>query len=437
METTASAESPDAVREPREPRRGHAATASLVSMALRALLLLGKFVFIVVLAKWTDTATVGIYALLVTISTIAVYVVGLELHTYTSREIVSDTGHGGAAHVQHHFFALAVMYVIVLPAVFLFMKLLGISGKFSFLLFAIVLLFEVLAQELGRYLLIMQKAVRSNTLQFIRGAAWMPLAIGFILAGNASSAIDFVLLSWGAGGLASCIFGLWNTRSWLAPRQRLTIGWFPGAFGSARHYFAVALLTQVQYYSDRFIIQWILGEAQVGVLSFYQSFASTMVAFVQTGVISVLLPQLLLAAKQRDYRGEARIRREMIKWGLFLAIGISAFLAVAMPFLLRYMGNSTYLEQLPLLYMLLVGNVILVTGVVVHLSLYARRKDRQLMRISLVVIPLGLVANLAAVPAYGLMGAAVVFCLVSSLDLAAKSRLLWEVIRADGGTDEI
>ena len=55
--------------------------AGATSIMLRALLLLGKFAFIVALARYTNPATVGLYALLVTIVTIAIYVIGLELHT--------------------------------------------------------------------------------------------------------------------------------------------------------------------------------------------------------------------------------------------------------------------------------------------------------------------------------------------------------------------
>ncbi len=409
------------------PKRGHAAAAGMVSIGLRALLLLAKFAFVVVLAKYTDTATVGIYALLVTIVTIAIYVIGLELHTFTAREIVADPSEGsshGGVHIQSHLQTLTGVFVIALPVVWGVILWLGLMGKFSFLLLSVIILLEIFGQELGRYLLVLSRPVASNVLQFIRGAAWMPVPVALLLAGRAGHVIDTILTSWLVGALLACLFGFWRIRSFLSPFRAWKLSWLNQAFFSARHYFAVALLTQVQYYSDRFVVQRVMGEAAVGVLSFYQSFASTMVAFVQTGVISVMLPRLLLAAKRDDRAEESRVRRVIFAWAMTLAIGISAGLAIGMPILLHLMNKPGYASSLPIFYVLLLGNVVLIAGLVMHLSLYARHRDAQLMRVSLVVIPLSLMSNAFAVPVFGIQGAVCVFVLTASADLAAKYWLL-------------
>lgn len=406
-------------------RRGHAAAAGLISIVLRAMLLLGKFAFIIVLAKYTDTSTVGIYALLVTIVTIAIYMIGLELHTYTGREIVSDQHDSrGGEHIQSHLITLMAAFLIALPIIWGFIFWLGLLGKFSFLLLSVIVLLETFGQELGRYLLMLSRPVASNILQFIRGAAWMPFSIALLLIGDKTEAVNIILWGWLGGALVACAFGFWCVRTFLAPLHRFRLSWLTEAFLSARHYYAVALLTQVQYYSDRFIVQRVMGEAAVGVLSFYQSFANTMVAFVQTGVITVMLPRLLLAAKSKDLVAERRVRWSMFGWAMALAGVISAGLAIGMPFLLGQMHKAAYASALPVFYILLAGNMVLVAGLVVHLSLYARRKDVQLMRVSLVVIPLGLAANIMLVPVLGVAGAACTFVIITSLDLGAKYWLL-------------
>lgn len=406
--------------------KGRTATSSAVSMALRALLLLGKFAFIVVLARFTNPATLGIYALLVTIVTIAIYIIGLEIHTFTAREIVSEkAGDAGSVHIQSHLFTIFGVYVISIPIMWYFTVWLDISGKFSFLILASIILFESLGQELGRYLMVLSQPVASNVLQFIRGAAWMPIPIVFLLVGSRDHATNTVLASWMTGSAAACMFGAWKVRVYFKSIIRYRRTWLVDAFMSARHYFVVALLTQVQYYSDRFIVQRELGEGVVGVYSFYQSFSNTMVAFVQTGVISVLMPQLLLAARRNDVTAERNIRRSIMIWAMVLAIGISIALAVGMPVLLQELNKGGYDGALPVFYVLLVGNIILVASLVVHLFLYARRRDAALMRISLILVPLGLAINILAVPAYGIMGAAWTFIAIATLDLLLKTRLLW------------
>jgi O-antigen/teichoic acid export membrane protein len=401
------------------------AIAGMLSMILRAFLLLGKFGFVVALAKWTSPETLGIYALIVTIVTISIYLIGLELHTFTAREIVSGNSHGERSlHIQSHLFVVFCTYALVLPLTLISLIWLEIFQYVHFLLFGLVLLFEILCQELGRYLLILSRPIASNALQFIRGAAWMPFAV-FLLLQDIAQPIDIVLTCWVAGGVVAGLFGLWHIREFLFPLVRFRLSWLKEASLSARHYFVVALLTQVQIYSDRFIIQRVMGEAQVGILSFYQSFAGTMVAFVQTGVISVMLPRLMAAAASRDHAAEKVIRFQMFKWAVLLAIAICAGLALFMPLLLDQLGKSAYSAALPIFYVLLFGNLILVVSLVVHLSLYARRQDAQLMRTSLIIVPIGLAANIYTAPIFGLPGVVGIFCLVTLLDLMAKCWLLY------------
>lgn len=404
--------------------------AGATSIVLRALLLLGKFVFIVALARYTDPATVGLYALLVTIVTIAIYAIGLEIHTFTTREIVSDDEDGrGAEHIQSHLLTVGGAFLISLPVIYGFGIFLAIAGKFSFALLAAVLLCEAIGQELGRYLMVMMRPVASNLLQFIRGAAWMPVPLVALLTTNPAHTIDTILWSWLAGAGAACGFGFWMIRAYFVRPQRYRLAWLGQAFLSARNYLVVALLTQVQYYSDRFIVQRTMGESYVGVYSFYQSFSNTMMTFVQTGVIAVLLPRLLRAAKQDKRDLERKTLTAMLVWSMALAIAISGILAVGMPFLLNQVQKATYASALPAFYVLLVGNLLLIAGIVAHLGLYARRRDADLMRVALVIVPLGLLINVFTIPRFGMLGASVTFAATALLELAAKSVLLWRLDR--------
>lgn len=177
---------PQLFRKLHAPAIGHASDApqknlrlsTVISFVLTALLLGGKFLFVVALAKWTSPATVGVYALIMTIATLLVCLIGLELHSYTTREIVSCDDRGEQAyHLQSHFRIVLLMYGLSLPFAFSIFVWTGIGGHFSFALFALVLLGEALCQELGRYLIILSKLIASRFLQLLRSAMWMPAAV--------------------------------------------------------------------------------------------------------------------------------------------------------------------------------------------------------------------------------------------------------------------
>lgn len=394
-----------------------------VSMVLRALLLAGKFLFMVALAKWTTPATVGVYALVLTVATVLVYLIGVELHSYTTREVVACEDRGEqACHLQSHFRIVLLMYALSLPIAYGIFVWTGIAGYFSFALFALFLLGEAYCHEIGRYLIILSKPVASSFLQFLRSAAWMPAAVFLIARPLDAEALPVnTILACSLIGIAAALtFGLWHVRALLWPPQPFSADWGRRAFGSARHYFAVALLTQVQSYADRFIVQFNLGEAQVGFLSFYQSFANTVMAFVQTGVVAILLPRLLYAVRHSDAAEAAVVRRRMWQGSVGLALMISLGLGIVMPLLLEQLHRPEYTPFLPIFYGLLLGNLLMVAGLVPHFQLYAERRDALLMRISVITTPCAVVANLIAVPMFGLPGAVTVFAATAAVQLILK-----------------
>lgn len=406
--------------------------AGAVSAGMRVLLLASKFVFMVALARMTSPATVGVYTLAVTVSTILVYVVGAEIHTYTTREIVGlDSDSARATHVQNHFRFVLAGYLVSLPMAWSALWWLQIDTQMSFMLFAVVLIGEILCQELGRYLLALSQPIASNFLQVLRAAAWMPAAIwGFSSA--AYRAGDIVLLCWAGGCAAAAVFGLWRLRPLFTQRQDFSWVWLQNALSSARHYFAVVLLTQAQSYSDRFIVQYHLGEHSVGLLAFYQSFANTVQGFVQTGVISILLPRLLIAVHREDGAGARAIRHRMYRTAMGVAVLLALVMWAGMGTVLSLIGRDEYREVLHLFPWLLLGNVLLIAGQIPHLQLYALRQDHLLMWVSIVIVPLSVVANLVVVPWLGLPGAVAVFVGSAAVQAAVKAVLSRRIVSRRG-----
>jgi O-antigen/teichoic acid export membrane protein len=392
--------------------------AGSFSVLLRGLMLVAKFLFMLALARYTTSATVGIYALVVTTFTMLVYLIGAELHQYTTREVVnSDKGVDRDMHIQNHGRFVLVAFLLSLPLAWLILDLLNIRQQVSIILLTLVLFGEVLCQELGRYLLVLGRPVISNLLQLLRSAAWMPFAI-LLLDNDGLQVLNMVLAFWGGGCLLASFLGLWHLRASLRTLSPFSWVWLRHAFSKSRHYFAVALLTHIYAYADRFIVQFYLGESQVGLLAFYQSFANTVQTFAQTGVISILMPSLLIAMQRHDWPGEREISKRMLLTSLGVAAVISLALLFCMPTVLKFVGNPEYVALIGLFPWLLLGNLLIVAGLIPHLRLYALHRDSLLMRIFLFVVPIAVLANLLLVPRFGFHGVVAVFVGTAALQAA-------------------
>lgn len=397
------------------------AGSSLFGMLLRGLLLCGKFVFTIILARETSATIVGVYALSVAVSTIFVYLVGVELHTYATREsIASDGVAERSRHFQNHIVFVFALCALSLPLAWGTLRWLHLSQSFSFALFAMMLFGEILCQELGRYLIVLSMPVASNTLQLLRGAGWMPVAI-WMLSYTSLSPINIVLGSWCGGCVAAVLFGLWRLRDNLSSRAAISLTWLRGAFASSRFYFIVALLTQIQGYADRIVVQQYLGERRVGQLAFFQSFANTVQGFVLAGVISILLPDLLRKVRSGDEAGARTVCAKMTRNALLVGVLVSASLLIAIVPLLRFAGREEYRSALSLFPWMLLGNIFVILGQVPHYQLYAQRRDRTLMWVALVFAPVAILANVLAVSQLGLAGSVAVFVSIMLLQTATKT----------------
>lgn len=395
--------------------------ASIFSIGLRVFLLGGKLLFMLALARYSSPSTVGVFALVVTISTILVYVVGAEVHTYTTREIVGlDSSQEQAWHVQNHLRFVLTGALLSLPFAWLTLWGLHIDLHFSFFAFSLVLIGEVVCQELGRYLLALSQPIASSILQFVRGAAWIPFAV-WGLYSTAYSAIDVSLYCWAVGCAGAAIFGIWRMRQMFISRLKYSWAWQREALGNARFYFVVAVFAQVQNYADRFVVQYYLGEYSVGLLAFYQGIANTIMGFVQTGVIGILLPKLIHAVKRNEHMEERAIKLRMLKLAMGIALVMAVILWAGMAPVLSLIGRNEYNSVLHLLTWLLLGNILLVWAQISHLHLYAHRRDKELMWITIVLLPVSLFINMLVVPRFGLIGAVVVFAGIASLQAVVKS----------------
>jgi O-antigen/teichoic acid export membrane protein len=390
-------------------------------MLLRVVLLAVKFLFMLVLARETNSSTVGIYALLTAVTTMTLYFVGAELHTYAIREtVVAQNAPGRSEHFQNHLKFVAILLLAGLPISWSAIRWLKFDDQISFALYALVLFGEVFCQELGRYLIARSQPVASNLIQLLRGGAWMPVAVLCFTAGRMLP-LQAILLCWAGGCASAMIFGMWKLRDMFRPGTAISWEWLVRGSRSASFYFVVAVLAQVQNYADRLIVQVNLGPQYVGQLSFFQSFANTMQGFAITGVLSIALPDLLLQVRNDDLPGATQTTNRMLKGCLALGLAISTGVMLFIRPILAIVGKREYEQALDLLPWMLLGNFLIILGQVQHYRLYALRKDGTLMTVALVSTPLSLVVNVFVTRAYGLKGTIGAFVFAS----LAQTLLKW------------
>ena len=122
--------------------------------------------------------------------------------------------------------------------------------------------------------------------------------------------------------------------------------------------------------------------------------------------------------QRHDWPGEREISKRMLLTSLGVAAVISLALLFCMPTVLKFVGNPEYVALIGLFPWLLLGNLLIVAGLIPHLRLYALHRDSLLMRIFLFVVPIAVLANLLLVPRFGFHGVVAVFVGTAALQAA-------------------
>lgn len=385
----------------------------LVSMLVHGSGLVFRLSFMLLLLHFSGSAVLGYYGLLVAIEVVVIYLAGFEFHTFTTRRYARRPGVRQlricAASHQRMLSVSAPLAAVLAIASLLFFRV--ELAPIDLAAFTIVVVTGVVAQELIRYLVLVGRPVQAVLVTFLRGAAWQPLVVPFVIADTAP--IHYTVIAWAGLSTLGTLWALYVMRNAFSRSCRPRRNYLVGGLGASRSYFVIASATVIQGNLERFVLQLMLGPAAVGVFAFYQTLANTLPALISSSILNISLGRLLTSFGQR-LADRAEYLRAVIRRCLAASLAISLLIcAVAVP-LLYVTARTEYLRLWWILPVLLIGQVLTMWTQPIHLALYGGHHDRLLMIVSLIALGASLAMNVTMVELIGLTGAVLAPILVGA-----------------------
>ena len=404
---------------------------SSLSVLLRCLLLLGKFAFLIYFAKVSSVVNVGSYAILTSSITILVFVLGFEMHAICCRAVASSDSKPERGHIflNHTLFVAFVGLISIL--IYFLLRSLGIGAHIEWLNFKVLLLLiaEMYAQEVGRYLLMVERPVASNFVQFMRGGAW-PLLVIFVLPSfPVEDHMRIVIDAWLISSVLSIVIGLIYLRREILIVSSLDVPFVRKAFWDARFFWMVAILTQSQIYLDRYILGYFSGLKSVGIVALFQNLTNVIQTFVQVGVVAIILPKLIRAFERNSYNDFVLNVKLMFSRSALLVVVLSVGLVVSIDFVLNLTGKQEYVEYRSVLYFLLVSNGFASFAIIPHIALYSCRADKVLFRLTVMTFVFHLIVCTLLTKFYGLYGSVISMIAFNGFALLLKTLKAREFLR--------
>ena len=370
--------------------------------------MLAKFLLIIYIAKYLSVDELGEYGLFVTTITIAIYFLGLDFYTYNTREILAKEKNERLPLIRDQFIFHLLVYVIVLPLL-LTVFTLGIINTEFIVYFYLILVFEHLSQELYRLYTTLQKPIFANFLLFMRTGLWVYAVIAlWYLNVEGTMNLLTVWYGWTVGSLISIIIGIIYLKTdykFEDLSEAINWGWIKNGVKVSMPFFIGTLAYKIIEFSDRYMIDYYMTKADVGVYTFFGGIANTIFTVVFTLVLMVYYPKLIEAYQTKhEYKA---VSKPFFYKTLIVSLVTSFLVVVFIHPVLDYMSKEEFINNIEILWLLILATIVLNISFVPHYILYAMKRDIIIRDITLIGAAINIALNLVLIKEYGLVGAAI------------------------------
>lgn len=340
-----------------------------------------KFVLTLFLGRYFTLSEIGTYGLVTSFVATFIPLVGFRFDYYVCREVINKSINEIFVKVKDQlvFYFICYTFLIVCLCLILpFQKTFCIP--FVFLIFFLCV-FESISTVVCSNLVALQKPLLSNLLFFLRSAAWVPFLILVCLWDKTYNRASTIFIFWNL----FIVFGfiilinkfkahIFNTKNYKKPNwkwiyQGLSVVfpiWISSAF--------LALGTNL----DRMITEIYISRELVGVLTIFNSFAIVIPALLNSGVIFLKYPDIILFENQRQFVKLNHLFNEMTKEAFLVSSFLAIFIGILVPMLSPILGKTEIASNQIVLWLILCGVWLRCISEPVYYLLYAKQKDKEI-----------------------------------------------------------
>ena len=353
----------------------------ILNIALRTATLASRFLFVFFMAKLLKPSELGLYGLVTASTGYALYLVGLDFYTYTTRELLQQDRQAWGKILKNQAALSLALYAVVLPAitiVFIYDWLPWSVAKWFYLLIII----EHICQELTRLFVAISEQLFSSLLLFLRQGTWAIVIVALMLLDVVPRTLDYVFAAWVFACLLAITFGLrriyqLQLGGWGAA---VDWSWIKSGIKISVPLLIATLAIRGIFTIDRYWLQALSSLESVGAYVLFIGIASTLMAFLEAGVFSFSYPTLIKACQANDSAHYKLKLREMLTHTVAVSFAFSAISLAILPFLLRWINSPIYSAHEYLYPWLLAATILNALSMVPHYALYAQKHDKPIIR---------------------------------------------------------
>lgn len=413
--------------------------AKLVNFALRGTTLLAKFLLLFVLAYYLEPVEVALYGLVVATIAYSLYALGFDFYSYSTRELLGSSPDQWVRLLRDQGVFFGLIYALILPLLLLVFYFELLSWSVAPWFFVLVVL-EHLGQELNRLLVAMSRQLLAGVVLFMRSGIWAFLVAFAFWYSEDLRNLELLFYAWAAGASLACLLGV--SALWSLERECLKIKvdwqWIMKGVKVALPLLLATLAIRAVFTIDRYWVEGISGSEILAAYVLFAGVANAVIAFLDAGVFVFLYPRIVSAYKESNAEafksGMLSLFKQTVAITLFLCIAASVLIHPV----LGWLQKEVYMQNVSILYVILVAIFFFAVSMVPHYGIYAMSKDRYIVgaHVLTLCVFLGVAAVLMNIwPTYAVpVALAVAFACMAMCKALAYAVLNARMVRSLSGS---
>ncbi len=394
-----------------------------LNIGLRVLSLAAKLLLTLYMGRYLGLADMGVYGLAFSAIMIATVVLGLRIDFVVARDLVGASPFEALRKIRDEMVFFGANYLVF--AVFMLaLGLLKVAPPFLLAAVFLISILENISAALYTNLISMGRPVLSTFLFFIRAGLWCFAVVAAGLLWPETRNVESIFIAWAIGEAVSIglTFWVWRHLPWdKVIRTPIAWDWIKAGVIQCFPVWLGTIGAAMAFSVDRFVVSHFIGLKEVGIITFYSSFATALLSLAQSGIFSFAYPKMIKYHKQGDTEAFWR-EAWSAGWQVSLFVLVSAGIVGALiPFSAPFFGKPELANEAWALWLILAAIWVRANADTFYYILYARHQDKPLWLGALLFLIPALFGNLLFVPLMGLKGVG-----VSSI-LACLTLFFWRL----------
>ncbi len=390
------------------------------SLFLRMSAMGSKFLIFTYLSKYFDESVYGVYSLLSTTVTIAIFVLGFDFYNYAIRDILLKPN-DRASKVATSFIFYGIIYVAFIIVGYLIFDQVDYLAQYTTLIIFIGIS-EHLNQEIYRLLLAFKKVLVANWFLFLRVAGWTIWVLFQIVILKKTISLEYILFTWllfnGAILLVTLLWFNQSIRNHIA-KIRFKKHWLTTGLKVSLIFYTATLALKVIEYANRYIVEGVLDEASAGIFSFYSNISMVIGIYISTVVVSYELPDLIESSTNHTFESKLlRFKNLLIRHS---AVAFLAVIILIYPILL-WQGKDSFAQYWPLIILLNAATFLMNVSLIYHSYLYIKHQEKKLLQIVLISSVINVISTFLFSYLFGIIGAGIAFLITGITIFVLRKR---------------